>query len=146
MQGLLTWSGNGEGAMPLKNSIPLPPVRADEAERLEVAMAYLKKHFVSVPPRADLAKLAGMSRFYFYRSFRRHFGTTPKAVEISLRIELAKRLLRDGVPLADVVAPCGFNSHPHLCLRFKLVTGQTPTEWRVGASRATAMTSKQKSK
>ena len=120
----------------MKNSTPLPPVRADEAERLEVAMAYLKKHFVSVPPLADLAKLAKMRRFYFYRRFRRHFGTTPKAVEISLRIELAKQLLRAGVPPSAVVARSGFNSHPDLCLRFKTVTGQTPTEWSIGASRS----------
>ena len=126
-----------------KNATLLPPVRADEAERLEVAMAYLKKHFVSVPLLADLAKLAGMSRFHFQRKFRRHFGTTPKAIEISLRVELAKRLLLDGVRLTDVAAGCGFNGQPQFCFRFKFVTGQTPTEWRVGASRAAAMKSKQ---
>jgi len=129
-----------------KNATLLPPVRADEAERLEVAMAYLKKHFVSVPLLADLAKLAGMSRFHFQRRFRRHFGTTPKAVEMSLRVELAKRLLRDGVPPADVVARCGFNSHSDFCLRFKTATRQTPTEWRIRASRAATKESKQKGK
>ena len=120
----------------MKNSTPPPAVRADEAERLEVAMAYLKKHFVSVPLLADLAKLAKMSRYHFQRRFRRHFGTTPKAVEITLRVELAKQLLRDGVPPGDVAARCGFNSHSDLCLRFKTVTGQTPTEWSIGASRS----------
>ena len=130
----------------MKNSTSLPPVRADEAERLEVAMAYLKKHFVSVPLLADLAKLAGMSRFHFQRKFRRHFGTTPKAIEISLRVEHAKRLLRDGVPLTDLVARCGFNSHSDFCLRFKRATGQTPTEWRVGALRTAAKKSKQQGK
>ena len=79
-----------------------------------------------------MAKVAGLSRFHFLRMFKARFGMRPKAVETALRVELAKQLILAGLPMAEVASRCGFSNQSHFGARFKIATGQTPTQWRLG--------------
>jgi AraC family transcriptional regulator len=97
--------------------------------RLERAAALLRRTFHRRPRLQDLAAAAGMSRFHFHRRFKQHFGETPLRMTARLQIELAKRLIRGGVPMSEVASRCGFSHQAHFSARFKQVTGLSPSRW-----------------
>ena len=77
-------------------------------------------------PLAELAALAGLSRFQLLRTFVRATGLTPHAYLIQRRLELARRLIRDGVVLAAVATEAGFADQSHMHRAFLARYGFTP--------------------
>jgi AraC-like DNA-binding protein len=73
-----------------------------------------------------LADEAGISRFHLLRSFKQKYGLPPHAYQIGLRIGKAQRLLRRGLPAAQVAVECGFTDQSHLTRHFKKTLGMTP--------------------
>jgi AraC-like DNA-binding protein len=78
----------------------------------------------------DLARKAGLSPFHFHRRFRESFGITPKRAVVARQIDEAKRLIAEGMPLAEVATQCGFAHQSHLTARFHAIVGQSPMRWR----------------
>jgi AraC-like DNA-binding protein len=78
---------------------------------------------------ADLANLAGMSRFHLCRAFARTYGLPPHAYQLQLRLAEAKRQLAAGRPPAEVAAAIGFADQSHLTKRFKGAFGITPGQF-----------------
>jgi AraC family transcriptional regulator len=78
-----------------------------------------------------LAAETGYSPRHFIRMFHAATGQTPHRYLIQLRLEHAKKLLRQSrTSLIDVAAACGFSSHGHLTHAFRRVLGVTPSEYR----------------
>jgi AraC-like DNA-binding protein len=75
---------------------------------------------------ADLARAAGVSGTHVVRSFSAATGMPPHAYLVSLRVERAKALLRDGLPLAEVALEAGFSDQSQFTRHFKRLTGVTP--------------------
>jgi AraC-like DNA-binding protein len=75
---------------------------------------------------ADLAGLCGLSRFQFLRSFARATGLTPHAYVLQRRIDLARRLIGKGMPLAEAAAESGFFDQSHMTRHFTRILGVTP--------------------
>lgn len=84
----------------------------------------------------EAARLAGMSREGFSRRFRRLHGMPPQVFRLSGRLNEARRLLRDGQPLADLAAETGFSDQSHLGRCFRRAFGVTPGQYRRGVSQA----------
>ena len=80
----------------------------------------------SAHPLAELAALAGLSRFQLLRSFVRATGLTPHAYLVQRRLELARRLFRDGVVLAAAATEAGFADQSHMHRAFLARYGFTP--------------------
>ncbi|MDV7143780.1 AraC family transcriptional regulator [Tropicimonas sp. TH_r6] len=78
----------------------------------------------------ELSTLVGLSEFHLQRSFRETCGVSPQRWIAHRRTERAKRLIRDGEPLAQVAAACGFSSQSHLSRSFRDGTGVTPGAFR----------------
>jgi AraC-like DNA-binding protein len=89
------------------------------------ARDYLHEHLVRDVSLAELAQIAGLSKFHLLRVFRERFGLTPHAYQLQQRILRAKRLLR-ALPIADVAAQCGFADQSHLHRVFRSLVGTTP--------------------
>ncbi len=80
-----------------------------------------------------IAEVAGMNPFYFARAFRRQFGELPHRYVLQRRIDLAKRLLRDGdTPLVEIALRCGFAGQSHFASAFRRKVGVTPSAYRQG--------------
>jgi AraC family transcriptional regulator len=79
----------------------------------------------------DLAKAAGMSLFHFARSFKQATGETPHRFVTRLRLERAKRLLRESdKDLLQIARSIGFSSSTHLATVFARHVGTTPRAFR----------------
>ena len=76
-----------------------------------------------------LAREAGMSRYHFVRAFSRAIGMTPHAWQLDLRIQQARRLLREGMPLAETALHLGFADQSHFQRAFKQRVAATPGEY-----------------
>ena len=82
---------------------------------------------------ADLADIAGMSRFHLCRAFARVYGLPPHAYQLQLRLAEAKRQLAAGRPPAEVAAAIGFADQSHLTKRFRGAFGITPGQFAAAA-------------
>ncbi len=79
---------------------------------------------------APAARAATTSRYQHYRATRATWGISPHEHRQALRIERAKRLLRQGLSVADTAAECEFHDQSHLVKTFRLLTGLTPSQYR----------------
>jgi len=78
-----------------------------------------------------LAGQLGTSERQASRLFRSELGTTFREHLASLRVERAKRLLREtSLPVIDVAAETGWGSLGHFTTTFRRRTGFTPTGYR----------------
>lgn len=79
---------------------------------------------------AELAQLAGLSRFHFARSFKRSTGLPPHQYLIRRRIERAKELLALGMlPVSEIAASVGFSGAVPLARTFRRLTGMPLREF-----------------
>ncbi|MGS0622037.1 AraC family transcriptional regulator [Ralstonia sp. VS2407] len=74
----------------------------------------------------DLAHETGLSRFQVLRGFARVTGLTPHAYQVQRRVALARRLIAQGQPLAEVAAACGFADQSHMTRQFVRKYGVSP--------------------
>ena len=74
----------------------------------------------------ELADIAGLSTFHLIRVFRASFGLPPYRYLEQIRIQQARRLIRLGFPLTQVVHATGFSDQSHLTRYFKRIVGVTP--------------------
>jgi AraC-like DNA-binding protein len=77
----------------------------------------------------DLSRITGVSETHVIRSFSKFTGMAPHAYLVGLRIDRAKRLIREGRSLADVAACVGFFDQSHLARHFKRTVGLTPGQY-----------------
>lgn len=82
-----------------------------------------------------VAEMAGRSKFYVARSFRRHFETSLHAYILGLRINRVRKLVRAGASLADAAVQSGFSDQAHMTRAFVRFHGVTPAAWRAGSSK-----------
>ena len=79
----------------------------------------------------EVAAAAGLSRHHCLRSFRERFGVTPGRYRRRLRLEEAKRLLRDTeMPVTEVCLAAGFTSLGTFSRVFRALTGLPPSRFR----------------
>lgn len=77
----------------------------------------------------ELASLTGLSPFHLTRVFTKRIGMPPHAFQTQVRVSEAKKLLRSGVPLANVAATTGFADQSHFIRHFKRLMKITPGEY-----------------
>ena len=70
------------------------------------------------------------SRFQYIRRFHERMGVTPHQYLIQNRLREAKRLLAEGVPLADAALMAGFADQSHCNRLFNRRIGITPGAYR----------------
>ena len=78
-----------------------------------------------------LAAQAGMSEFHFNRLFKRATGMPPSQYQIKLRLDAARRLLRETKKSVITVAnDVGYSNPSHFAQLFRKETGLAPTDYR----------------
>ena len=74
----------------------------------------------------ELESEIGLSRFYLVRRFRAEVGMPPHAYQLAIRLDRARVLVTEGVPLVEVATRCGFTDQSHLTRHFRRATGVAP--------------------
>ncbi|MDR9804900.1 AraC family transcriptional regulator [Rhizobium hidalgonense] len=75
---------------------------------------------------ADLARESGLSRFQVLRGFAKATGLTPHAYLVQARIHIARRLIAQGMPLAEAAFASGFADQSHMTRVFVRKYGLSP--------------------
>jgi len=81
---------------------------------------------------AQVASAAGTSESYLKTHFKREVGMTTMEYLMWLRIEKAKRALRESaIPVTELALQSGFATSQHFATVFKRLTGATPRDYRL---------------
>jgi len=93
----------------------------------------LEQRFSESWTLAQMAKFARLSRTSLLRIFRQATGKSPVDYLIGLRVEAAKRLLRQSeLTMTEIALEAGFSDSNYFARQFRAVTGTTPTAYRRG--------------
>ncbi|HEY3424931.1 MAG TPA: AraC family transcriptional regulator [Negativicutes bacterium] len=97
-----------------------------ERDAVSKARQYIHSNWSQKITLSELAKYAGLSRYYFLRVFCTEAGMPPHSYQDSVKMSHAKRLLKQGLSLKAVATETGFSDQSHFTNRFKRVVGVTP--------------------
>jgi AraC-like DNA-binding protein len=94
---------------------------------------YLEGHPHRQVSLAELARLVQRSAFAVIRAFQRETGLPPHAYHNILRINHAKRMLREGRSIVETAVACGFCDQSHMYRLFRRVNGLPPGQYQASA-------------
>ena len=125
---LIEFIGDCDGNDQQTMAAPEPATVA--RRRLQPVLEGLQHDGLAMGSLAELAQMAGMSRYQLIRAFRTATGMTPHAYQLNLRINQARVWLRSGEEMADVAYRLGFADQSHFQRVFKAHAGVTPGRYR----------------
>lgn len=106
---------------------------ADRAQAITPALQRAKDLLLArleeVVTLDELAQASEMSAFALIRKFKAAYGQTPHAFQLDQRINLSKRLLKQGVGLAEVAVRLGFADQAHFQRHFKQRHAISPKQY-----------------
>ena len=118
---------------PAPDVAPAPEVALGLLPHLRRSRDHIDRYYAS-PLDLDLdllARVAGVSRFHFARSFEAAYGESPIRYLTRRRIERAQDLLRAAnLTVTDVCMVVGFASLGSFSSRFSQLVGESPTAYR----------------
>lgn len=125
---LIEFIGDCDNTMQSKTMVTMPAYAM--RERIQPALDFLHQDSVGITPIAELAAMAGLSRYQLIRAFRLSTGMAPHAYQLNLCINQARERIRAGEALADVAYTLGFSDQSHFQRVFKEHAGVTPGRYR----------------
>lgn len=107
------------------------PGAAVHREELARVDRYIREHYDEELSLKKLAQISNLDPTYFHKLFTRIYGKTPAQRLLSRRITAAQIALEEGdQSVAEIAAQCGFSSQTYFAVKFREVTGRTPTAYR----------------
>ncbi|UMG94420.1 AraC family transcriptional regulator [Nocardioides sp. TF02-7] len=89
---------------------------------------------VAAPSLAEAARRLGVGETHLVRAFTRTYGLPPHRYVVGRRLDLARRLLLDGHPPAEVATVTGFYDQAHLTRHFRRLLRTTPGRYQRSGS------------
>lgn len=109
------------------------------APKLSEAVALMEANIEEPLQAEEIASLVGVSRRQLERLFKQHLNAVPSRYYLEIRLEKARRLLRESRhSLLQIGLMCGFSSGSHFSTSYRTVFGLTPREERQRMLRAAA--------
>lgn len=103
----------------------------DVVPQLRKARDHADRHFEEPLDLAQLAAIAGISKFHFQRLFAATYGISPAEHLSQRRIERAQDLLRaTNLTVTEICFAVGFSSLGSFSSRFRALVGESPTQFR----------------
>jgi len=103
--------------------------QSNEKRSIRQAKEFLSENLDQKISLENAARAVGLSRYHFLRVFKKETGLPPHVFRTQRRIDLARTLLRQGSPIAQVALEVGFSDQSHFTHKFKQFTGATPRQY-----------------
>lgn len=114
--------------VPLKK----PDLATFSRKKQQEVLDFIEAHLDTDIQLEDLAKIAGISKFYFCHLFKQAIQIPPHQYIIRRRIERAKQLLKHSdLTTVEIALSCGFAHQSHLSRHFKRIVGISPQKFRL---------------
>lgn len=94
------------------------------------AYCFIRDNFKNNISIKEIAQYSGLSEYHLIHSFRKSYGITPHAMQIAMRINEAKVLLKKGHNIVSVATELGFNDQSHFHRNFKKLVAATPAQYK----------------
>lgn len=95
------------------------------------AILYVKDHLNEPLTVKQISRTVSVSPSHFSRMFKRQTGSSPYEYVIKMRIDAAKRLLKNSnLSVAEIAAETGFNSQSNFIYTFHEKVGISPNQFR----------------
>lgn len=94
------------------------------------SLKYIREHLELNESVADYAKQVHLSTSYYSNLFKKVTGQSVLQFVVNEKMERAKCLLLQGIPLHEVAAAVGYEERSYFSDVFKKRVGMTPTEFR----------------
>ncbi|MEO6489842.1 MAG: AraC family transcriptional regulator [Ferruginibacter sp.] len=98
--------------------------------RIVQAKLFIENHFSEHIDLRNISDEAYFSKYHFIRLFRSIYNRTPHQYLTYVRIEHAKKLLKDNKEISDVCYSVGFDSVSSFTGLFKRMAGFTPSNYQ----------------
>ena len=99
--------------------------------KLQQITGWMAEHVGEDINLAQLAARAGVSKFHFHRLFKIAIGVSPSHYHVNLRMDVARRLLRETKKSVVTVAiEVGYSNPSHFAQLFRRETGLSPSDYR----------------
>lgn len=106
-------------------------IRNRDQQLIKSAINFINQHFDEELSLATVAENMGVSYHHFSRTFKKISGYNFKEYLTMIRINKAKRLLKDTrIPITEISYRCGFSGHKPLIFAFNKYCRMTPTGFR----------------
>ncbi len=122
----------GAGFRACRRCQPNEPARSEHHVAVVTAACRAIETALEMPSLEVLAKVAGLSRFYFHRMFTKLTGLTPKAYALAYRAERMRRALPKRGTVTEAIYEAGFNSNGRFYAESAQILGMAPKSFRAG--------------
>jgi len=107
---------------------------APDPARIVRVLRHLESRIAERHTLTDLARLAGLSRYHFLRSFKCVTGVTPHQWLLRARLREGAQQLRDGRdPVTEIALNVGFQDLSNFIRSFRAEFGMSPKRYRAAA-------------
>ncbi len=107
---------------------------AQDHARIARVLRHLGRDTAAPASLADLARVAGLSRYHFLRTFKRVTGVTPHQWLLRARlVDAAHRLGTSREPVTGIALDTGFEDLSHFIRSFRAEFGVSPRRYRQSA-------------
>lgn len=107
----------------------------DDFARFRKAAAVVRARRLGELHLEELAAIADLNAFQLIRLFKRVAGLTPHSYLVQLRLDDARRHLRNGMPIAEAAMAAGFYDQSALTNHFRRSYGITPMQYAIAVRR-----------
>ncbi len=97
-------------------------------EKIRLALSYINENLAGDLSVDTLADRVFLSRYHFMRLFKQQTGSTVHAYVRQKRLLYAARLIREGMPVQQAAAECGFNDYSVFHRAFRESFGFRPAD------------------
>ena len=104
--------------------------QSSEMDSFQRVLAYMQLNFADQFSLEELAQRFSFHKTYLSELFPRQVGMGFAKYKSALRIQAAKKLLKEGTNVSEAAMRTGFNDVHYFSRVFKRMTGESPAEWR----------------
>lgn len=97
---------------------------------IKKSMNFIEKNYMKPISLNTLADELNVSPFYISKLFSKELGRNFTDVINNIRINQAKRLIRNDCPFKEVASLVGFGSQSYFTKTFRKIVGMSPTDYR----------------